>query len=226
MKVVKDLTGQRFGRLVVISRTDDYVTPKGRHIAKWLCQCDCGNMHKATGCHLRSGSLKSCGCYNNECRRARVIRHGQSDTRLHDVWNSMRYRCSNPNNKGYHLYGERGIKVCNEWLGSDGFQNFSKWAFSNGYDESAPHGKCTIDRIDVNGNYEPSNCRWVSVQDQNNNRRSNRYLTLNGETRTLAQWARITGIGWSTILARIDKYGWSVKDALTVKVRGKRNEIV
>lgn len=164
-----DLTGQKFGRLVVIER---YGIGKKGQDAKWLCRCECGGIAISTGKNLRSGNSKSCGCYKSERISETKKTHGFTQNhkkeRLYKLWVRMRARCSNCNSKDYKYYGGRGISVCKEW---DDYNNFRMWALMNGYDANAPHGKCTIDRIDVNGNYEPSNCRWVDMKTQNKNKR-------------------------------------------------------
>lgn len=167
MGILIDLTGQKFGRLFVVERYGKGC--KGKD-AKWLCLCDCGGMTVSTGKNLRSGNSKSCGCYKRERTSETKRKHGFGikKERLYLVWVEMRHRCSNSNDTSYKYYGGRGISVCEEW--SD-YARFREWAFANGYDPYAAYGKCTIDRIDVNGNYEPSNCRWVDMKTQNANKR-------------------------------------------------------
>ena len=134
--------------------------------------------------------------------------------RLRSVWQAIKSRCYNPDNYEYYNYGGRGIKMCESWFND--FQSFYDWAFSNGYDENAKYGECTIDRIDVNGDYEPDNCRWVSLREQAKNRQHNRFIEFNGEKQTLEDWGRITGIDKRIIHRRL-KNGWSVERALTEK---------
>jgi hypothetical protein len=160
-----DLSGKRFGKLVVIER----VGTDKNHRPTWKCVCDCGAEKIIDGSSLRSGMTVSCGCYGKEQRLKSHITHLKTNTRLFNVWQNIKRRCYTQTNPSYKYYGERGIKVCKEWL--DSFEVFRQWAYANGYDENAPKGKCTIDRIDVNGNYEPSNCRWVSMAEQNKNTR-------------------------------------------------------
>lgn len=157
-----DLTGMRFGRLVVKDYAGDGL---------WNCICDCGNAKKADSWALRHGVTPSCGCRQAELQSARAKTHGESSTRLYRVWGNMHSRCDNPNNDSYKYYGERGIKICPEW---SSFEAFRDWAMSHGYDPSSKHRECTLDRIDNDGDYEPSNCRWVSHSVQMRNRRSYR----------------------------------------------------
>jgi len=162
-----DLTGQRFGRLTVISECHE----QQRRYVRWICQCDCGNTTQPIpGCHLRSGNTKSCGCLHNDELRERMTVHGKKRTRLYGVWNTMKNRCFNAQRKDYRYYGGRGITVCNDW--KDNFQAFYDWAMANGYDPSAKQWECTLDRIDVNGDYTPENCRWVSMKEQSANKRA------------------------------------------------------
>lgn len=162
-----DITGQRFGRLVAIE-----MAFKKNYRSHWRCKCDCGNEIIVDLGNLRSGHTKSCGCYKAEKASETHMKHGHARKacrdRLYPVWRSMKQRCALENSKAYHWYGERGISVCAEWKD---YKTFKDWAYSNGYNPSAKRGDCTIDRIDVNGNYEPSNCRFVSMKIQNLNKR-------------------------------------------------------
>lgn len=165
LKVRENLHGQRFGRLVVLRY--DHTNKNGA--AVWECQCDCGKTKSVMAANLKSGITKSCGCLHSEMVSQQRKTHGESHSRLHMVWQGMNQRCTNPNRKHYKHYGGRGIKVCEEWRNS--FEAFREWALSNGYRPDAARGECTLDRIDVNGNYCPENCRWITNAEQQRNKR-------------------------------------------------------
>lgn len=165
MPPFKDLTGQRFGRLRVLRATG--VTKQGEY--KWECLCECGAVCEATGYRLRSGQTQSCGCYKHDRIVETKLKHGGRESRLYNVWNAMKTRCYNPKCRAFKHYGGRGIAVCEEW--EHDFLAFKTWAEQAGYDEAASYGSCTLDRIDVDGNYEPENCRWVSHAEQQRNKR-------------------------------------------------------
>ena len=176
----------------------------------WLCKCNCGNNTIIPTNKLTSGKTKSCGCLRKETAKPPIIvKHGMSYSRLYKVWKDMKGRCYKPTSKRFSAYGARGIKVCDEWLS---FENFYKWSLSNGYSDDL-----TIDRINNDGNYEPSNCRWVTMKTQANNRRTNHLLTYKGETHTLKEWAEITGINYNTLVGRINRLGWSIEKTLNKK---------
>lgn len=198
MSKLIDLTGQKFGRLTVIEKYGKY-TP-----TKWLCKCECGNEYIAIGNNLKRGFTKSCGCLQKEHPNGTT--HNLANTRLYNIWAGIKTRCKNPKSKAYKNYGARGITVCDEW--ANDFTAFHEWAMANGYQEGL-----TIDRIDANGNYEPSNCRWLTNAEQQNNRRNNHSITYNGETHTMAEWARILGINYHTLQTRLYR-GWTIEKAI------------
>ncbi len=219
-----DLTGNRYGRLVIVERAESRITNSGQTKTMWKCLCDCGNTKIIAAADLKSGRVNSCGClkkellakrnfhdisgkkfgkitvvsfygfkngrslWNCKCecgtecvydghtllanhisscgcgKKTHNLRHGMSGTRLYRIWTGMKTRCENQNADNYKYYGERGISVCDEW--KEDFDTFAKWALKTGYKDSL-----TIDRINVNGNYEPKNCRWVTMAEQNKNKR-------------------------------------------------------
>ena len=213
-----DLTNRRFGMLTVLKRAEDYVFKSGRKERMWQCQCDCGNILDVFGENLKNGNTTSCGCYKKEKMKKEKTTHGLSNDRLYSAYNHMKARCYNVNNKSYKDYGGRGIIICDEWLGDNGFDNFYNWAISHGYSD-----ELTIDRIEVNGNYEPNNCRWVDLVIQENNRTNNHLITYNNKTMTMAMWAKELNINYKTLANRICTYGWSVEKAFTTPVRKIKN---
>ncbi len=192
---LKDLRGHTFDRLTAIEPA-----VKDKNGWKWRCQCECGNEVLVYGWQF--GTIHSCGCLAREKSAERKRTHGRSKTRLMPIWLSMKQRCLNPHSRAYKNYGARGITVCDEWLNS--FEAFEKWAIENGYDENALRGECTLDRIDNNGNYEPSNCRWIAMSKQQRNKRTNRLITYKNETLSIAEWSRKLGIPYATIRGRLN----------------------
>lgn len=202
----KDLMGMRFGRLTVIERADDYVQGSGRRRVRWRCKCDCGNETIVTADSLTGGHTISCGCYHMERITESNSTHHESNTPLYAVWNGMKSRCYNPNSTFYNYYGGRGICICDDWKNS--YVKFRDWALENGYDSGL-----SIDRINVDGNYCPENCRWIDCVAQANNRRSNRIFTFNGETHNLKEWSNILGINYKKLHRRISS-GWNFERAI------------
>lgn len=203
MGKIIDLTGQRFGRLTVL---DLDCMPHSKKHSYWICVCDCGNYTYAEASSLKNGAIRSCGCLHSECARNLHTKHGLYKTRQYKIWIGMKDRCYNSNNRRYRHYGGKGITVCDEWRNN--FKAFYDWAMANGYRDDL-----SIDRIDVNGNYEPSNCRWATIKEQANNTSRSRKITAFGQTKTMKEWAILTGANYSMLQGRINK-GYSLEDAL------------
>lgn len=208
MGKIKDRTGQKFGRLTALYRLHNY-HKQGTY---WLCVCDCGNIAEVKSSKLGIGHTKSCGCLQKETVSKLNVKHKKANTRLYKLFIDMKKRCYNQNSKSYKYYGERGVIICDEWLND--FMVFHDWSISHGYKDNF-----TIDRIDVNGNYEPNNCRWVDMKTQNRNSRHNRNYTINGETHCLSEWCEKLNLKYKNIIQRINKYGWSINEALELKER-------
>ena len=204
----KDLTGQRFGRLTA---TKDSGSRRGNHVV-WECVCDCGNITFVSSDRITSGKTQSCGCLKRERSSEAHRKHGGTGTRLHNIWNLMRRRCDNPQDE---LYGGRGITVCEEWRS---FAAFRDWSISNGYSDDL-----SLDRINVNGDYEPGNCRWATDTQQQRNKRNNVFITFDGSTLTLAEWAEKTELPLPTLWNRLNTLSWSVERALTTPRKGGRS---
>lgn len=206
MKAI-DITGQKFERLTAIEVAG---SKKGEGVL-WRCKCDCGGEVTVTAKKLRNGNTKSCGCIAKELlieRNKSGATHGMTKTPIFTVWINMQQRCMNPNHKSYKDYGGRGIEVCNRWLES--FENFLADM------GEAPEGM-SIERNDVDGNYEPGNCRWATSEEQGNNRRTNRFVVHEGKTQTIAQWAEELGMSRQALRYRLD-HGWSIKEAFEMKL--------
>lgn len=204
-----DQVGKTFERLTVISRADN-----DRHgNSRWLCRCQCGCEKIVRGSHQVSGNTQSCGCLDREMVIAMNYKHGMWKTRLYNIWKKMKDRCYNPNANNYRYYGGKGVKVCEEW---HSFQPFYEWAMANGYADNL-----SIDRISGFGNYEPNNCRWATVKEQNNNTSKNVYITIGKETRTVSGWAEETGTHRNTILTRM-RNGMSPEAAVLTPCHSRR----
>lgn len=197
----EDITGRRFGNLFVIKKVG-----RSKRGVLWLCKCDCGKEKIACGQDLRSGKTKSCGCLSDENRKkAKKVTHGLSKKRIYKEYRSMFSRCS-PNYHNKNIYYEKGVSICDKWKGTGGFENFYAWAMNNGYSD-----ELSLDRIDGNGNYEPSNCRWITMKEQQNNRSNNVFIEYMGETKTLKQWCDTLRLNYGTIKAR-RRNGWVVPE--------------
>ena len=158
---------------------------------------------------MRNHSIQSCGCLRKENAAKLFTKHGGCKgkrDKLYFVWRDIKARTSNSKHERYNDYGGRGITMCDEWFND--YKTFKTWSIANGYRENAPRGECTIDRIDVNGNYEPSNCRYITIREQASNKRNNSYFTFYGITNTVAEWARQCNVTRSALEYRIKKYGW------------------
>lgn len=214
MSKVEDLTGQRFGRLVVIKRGQN---TKGDNKPTWICQCDCGNIKTIRASGLKGGT-SSCGClmrerqieymHTRKGKLASQYKHGLSHSRINGIYRQIKGRCFRKTNPAFPKYGGRGITICDDWLGDNGFINFYNWSMDNGYADNL-----TLDRINTDGNYEPSNCRWADWIVQQNNRTNNINITHNGETHTLSEWARLKNIRYGILLKRY-KRGWNPYEML------------
>lgn len=190
-----DMMGKRIGYLTVIKEAESQ-----NGLARWLCKCDCGNEKIIAGAHLREGRISSCGCMHYK------YGHGKTNTKLYNVWRTMKTRCGLKTSEKYERYGGRGIKVCDEW--KKDFSSFYKWAINNGYRDGL-----TIDRIDNNKGYSPKNCRWVTALEQANNTSKNKIIEYKGEKTTVAQMARKYGLNPIMFRKRL-KRGWSAEQAI------------
>jgi hypothetical protein len=188
-------TGSTFGRWTILGPASD----AGKK-TRWQARCQCGTLRDVSTTHLLSGKSASCGC----ARKGVALTHGDAKTRTHSIWLNMKARCLNPRNASYPDYGGRGIKVCDRWLDYEAFRADMG---------RSPEGM-SIERRDNNGNYEPGNCHWATIQEQANNRRNNTRLTLNGRTQTIAQWARELGVSESLLSYRVQE-GWDDTRILT-----------
>lgn len=194
--------GDSFGRLTVVSKGK--ISGRNRY---WICKCECGVTKEICYSSLSRGSTNSCGCLNSELASSRRVKHGLSKTEIYDVWVNMKSRCLNQSNKSFHNYGGRGIKVCERWMQFDNF-------FA---DMGEPPARHEIDRIDNDGDYLPSNCKWSTKQEQCENRRSNKLFTVNKQQKTISQLSREYGINYFTLRARLTKLNWDIDRALTIK---------
>lgn len=208
-----NLIGQRHERLLCVEYLGLRKRADGHNDKIWRCVCDCGNEKIVTTDLFKR--LKSCGCYKKEYLHNKLYKGRNRD--LASVLSRVIERCYDSNSKAYHNYGARGIDVCNEWLNDDGASNFQDWAYSSGYQKGL-----TIDRIDNNKGYSPSNCRWVDMKVQSNNKRNNIYVEIDGITKTLMQWCEQYNVPYSRVRVRYQNMGWNIKDALFTPPYRKR----
>lgn len=207
MSLCEDLTGRRFNKLVALHRVENGKGDKSR----WKCICDCGNETTVSGVNLKTGAVKSCGCL----RHMKHNTHHLSNTRLYRIWNAMKNRCYFKTHHAYSYYGARGITVCDEW--KDSFESFYSWAISNGYSENL-----TIDRINNSEGYYPENCKWVTMEEQVNNRRSCIRITYNGETKNLMQWCKLLDLPYKLINQRMKLKNISFEEAISIPIKSKK----
>lgn len=182
-----DMSGQKYGYLTALSISHR----NEREEIFWNCQCQCGSLVVIKGSLMRQGQTKSCGCYRKEVTSMNKKTHGMRSTRLYNVWNHMKRRCTEKNTKEYKNYGGRGITVCDEW---ENPQNFFEWAIANGYKDNL-----TIERINVNGNYRPDNCEFIPKSLQSKNRRYNLMIDTGGAEVCAAEAARMAGVSRKTV---------------------------
>lgn len=203
MKIINEI-GNVYGRLRVISITDSK-----NNRARWLCECSCGKKTIVDGSSLRRGDIKSCGCLKNELTSKRFKKHGLKNHKLYGVRIKFISRCYNNNDKDYKNYGGRNIKVCKEWRND--FKTFYDWSLNNGYKEGL-----TIERIDVNGNYSPNNCKWIHNSEQSLNWRRSLKFTYKNETKDIRYFSNKYNIKYNTLRGRLQN-GWSISDAIEIK---------
>lgn len=209
-----NILGEKYGRLTVLSEVEPYTSPSGKSKArKFLCQCDCGNQKEIVMRDLRNGSSKSCGCLHKQIVSETNFKHGHSKykgkrSRTYQIWSTLKDRCKNPNNREYSKYGGRGITYDPAW---EDFENFLE-------DMGEAPPKLSIDRIDNDGNYCKSNCRWTTQKVQANNTRRNKYITYNNKTQTIKQWSEELDMSYNTLRIRLNVLKYSVERAFTQPV--------
>ena len=212
---IVDLTGQRFGRLTVVEIAYRKRDQQGDMRIFWSCKCDCGNTCIVSRNNLRKGSTKSCGCLREEVSHKGKT-HGMYGTRINRIWNGMKSRCSYSSCQDYKYYGGKGVTYCEEWKN---FSSFYEWAMENGYQDGM-----SLERIDVNGNYEPSNCKWVSPREQRYNMTTSLKFTIDGETKCLAEWCELYNISYQTVYKRLKVQKLGIYEALTKPIKARKGE--
>lgn len=195
--------GDKYNRLTAVKEIDN---------RKWLFRCICGNEKVISKYDVQKGHTKSCGCLQRENTSKAKRTHGDTDSRLYYIWENMKKRCYKPNSDRYKNYGARGIAICDDW--KNNYSNFYKWAYKNGYNDNL-----TIERIDINGNYEPSNCTWITMKDQAKNRTSNKWVYIDNLKYSPQELEKIYKISVKTIYARIAR---GDKGHAVVRPLGKR----
>lgn len=216
---MQDISSKKFNRLTVIEFCG--MGTQNKPMPMWKCKCDCGKECVVSYYSIMNGHTKSCGCIQREFISSLNTVHGGINDRLYRVWRNIITRCTYKKCAGYDIYGGRGIKVCQEWL--HGYGAFKRWAYSHGYDENAEKFKCTIDRIDTNGDYCPENCRWVSQLVNDNDRRTSVYINVNGEKITMSNAARKYGVSYKSLSSGI-KRGIDADTVVSTLVAKKKEE--
>ena len=196
-KFPKDLTGMKFGKLTVIEKGENYISPKGSTISMWWCQCDCGSepilLRRDS---LTTGNTRSCGCLYKDT----VVIHNGTGTRIYQTWRNMINRCYREDTDSFYLYGAKGIEVCDEWRNS--FDSFRKWAYENGYND-----ELTIERKDNKKGYSPENCRWTTFKEQSRNTSRNHFINYNGYSYPIVVWAEKMNMKQRTVAMYVERYG-------------------
>lgn len=203
--VISDVSGKKFNKLVFVRRTNE----RRNGNILWECKCDCGNVTLVKKWDVTSGNTKSCGCLKMDVVKKmnqQNTSHGMSGTKIYKIWESMKRRCDSNKTERYSNYGGRGITYCDKW---DKFEGFHEWSKKSGYKEGL-----SIDRIDVNGNYEPSNCRWVTLEKQSFNKTNSRKVAYKNKELTIAELAKETGKSYHLLYQRIVKLGWNVNESI------------
>lgn len=202
--------GKKYGKLIIID-FEKHKRKTGYDCWYWLCKCECGNIKLLYPAEVKNGKIKSCGCYKDNLAKLRMSKHNQSTSRLYHCWQDMKARCYRKTHHKYLLYGNRDIRVCDEWLNN--YDNFSEWALNNGYSNDL-----TLDRINVNGNYCPENCRWATPLQQSQNRRNTKKIIVDGVEMLLTDACKKFNISYYSVYGRL-KSGWDIEKALTTKVK-------
>lgn len=198
-----NVSGDRYGKLTLvreIERSNGAIRQR-----MWETNCDCGTVgHHARLTNLRNGHTSSCGCVQKQAASSANLKHGLTAHPLYKTWTGMLHRCLSPDHKSFPMYGGRGIKVCERWKS---VENFAA-------DMGVPPDGKTLDRIDTNGDYEPSNCRWATPKEQQRNMRNNRLIGYMGRNICLKEAAEIAGLNYDMVVQRLNKYGWTVEQSL------------